>query len=153
MSSGHNTKFHVGVGDYYITQVRRVLNEFFDSDEVSEDVISDFLTATRADYNHQTGSTVSNWDAQGFGLNYTVARVAAMFVALALSARSFSGGNMSYRIGNLEVDRKDTIDFINFYKDMIFESAIKYGFHPRQGVVLAELTTSLIGEQTLIPMW
>jgi hypothetical protein len=149
----HNTKFILGIESKFITQVRRVLNNYYDAAEVSDVIISDFLWATRSDYNYQTNSSVSDWNLQTDGLNYTVARVAALYIVIGLLSRSFSGGNMSYRLGDYEVDRKDTIDMVNVFKDMAERLAIKYGFHPTQGTILAELTTTEIESSEIIPEW
>lgn len=142
MSTSNNTKFVLGIEEKFIMQVRRVLNNYYDESEVSDIVIHDFIWATRSDYNYQTDSSVSDWNAQPTGLNYTIARVAALYVVIGLLSRSFSGGNMSYRIGDYEVDRKDTIDMVNVFRDMADRTAIKWGFHPTQGTNLVDITTT-----------
>jgi hypothetical protein len=142
-SNSHTSEFAIGVHDKYITQVRRVLNEFFGESEVSDNVIGDFLLEARARYNFQTGNSVTDWSTQSYGLNYCIARTAALYVALGLSARGFSGGNMSYRLGVLEVDRKDTIDLIQFYQNMVERQAVIYGFHPMQGVTVSVLSETI----------
>lgn len=149
----HYTRFNIGTATKFITQVRNVLNNYYDSSEVSDTIIYDFLSATRADYNYQTNSSVSDWDSETVGLNYTIARVTALYIAIGLLSRAFSGGNASYRIGNFEIDRKDTIDMINFFKNMAERSAIKYGFHPSQGTVLADITTSEITTDDIVLEW
>ena len=130
------------------------MNDFFEEAELSDDTISLFVTEMQSLYELQTGNIGIDWETQTQALLGCIARWAALYAATALNSAGLGGGNMSYTLGLLQVDRKDTIDNINFFKMMAESCAKIHGFHPSQGILKVALTDSKItGNRDVIVEW
>ena len=140
----HYTKIIVGCDTPNIAYVRRILNDYFDTDEVADRVISDHINEVRFDYMMQTGNEITNWEAVSFNLNACINRWASLYVADGLSALAFGGGNMSYDLGALNIDRKDTTDNLYSFQARAEQCARRHGFHPMQGLNKVGKTTGII---------
>jgi len=144
----------IGASTYMIDYVRKIMNDFFGTAELSDDTIALFVTEMQSLYEIQTNNIGMDWETQPQAILGCIARWAALYAATALNSAGLGGGNMSYTLGALQVDRKDTIDNINFFKIMAESCAKIHGFHPSQGIMKVELTTSQIsGTHDVITEW
>lgn len=144
--NAHHTKLIIGCDPYSISYVRRILNDYFDVSEVTDRVISDHINEMRGDYELQTGSTINDWELVSFNLKACINRWAALYVADGLSALAFGGGNMSYTLAALTIDRKDTTDNLYSFQARAEQCARKHGFHPMQGLNVVSKSTGKISE-------
>lgn len=124
----------IGCDSYSINYVRRILNDYFGESEVNDRVISDHINEVRGDYEMQTGNVGIDWETVDFNLKACVNRWASLYVADGLSALAFGGSNMSYTLGALQIDRKDTTDNLYSFQARCEQCARRHGFHPMQGL-------------------
>ena len=76
----------VGASTYMLDYVRKIMNDFFEEAELSDDTISLFVTEMQSLYELQTGNIGIDWETQTQALLGCIARWAALYAATALNS-------------------------------------------------------------------